>query len=168
MPFWRSLAHLVWTTKNREPLIRPEIEAELYACLVAKAAALGCFVHAVNGVADHVHLIVSIPPKHSVATVVKHLKGSSSHLVNHALPAGPQPFAWQRGYGYLSLGESQCARAVAYVENQKQHHQRNTTNCWLERVDEEEEDGDKPLPTTIGGIIREEPLTYTIFDGLPF
>ncbi len=75
MPFWRSYAHLVWTTKNREPFIRPGMEADLYACLVAKAVEMGCYVHAVNGIADHVHLIISIPPKHSVSDVVKKPEG---------------------------------------------------------------------------------------------
>ena len=84
-----------------------EFEARLYACLVTKAAELGCYVHAVNGVEDHIHLIISIPPKHSVAWVVKNLKGSSSHFVNYVAAPG-STFAWQRGYGYLSLGEGQC------------------------------------------------------------
>lgn len=162
MPFWRSFAHLVWTTKNREPLIRLEIEGPLYAALISKAAELGCYVHAVNGIADHVHLIISIPPKHSVSSVVKHLKGNSSHFVNqvlvsHVLPAGTQPFAWQRGYGYLSLGESQCERAIAYVRNQKQHHAAQTTNSWLERADDEDE-------AEQSGVLRERPAEY----GLPF
>jgi len=64
MSFWRSYAHLVWATKQREPLIRPDLEDRLYACLIDRAAELGCFVHAVNGVEDHVHLVISIPPKH--------------------------------------------------------------------------------------------------------
>ena len=142
MTFWRSYAHLIWTTKRRESLIRPEFEARLYACLVAKAAELGCYVHAVNGVEDHVHLIISIPPKHSVAWVVKNLKGSSSHFVTHVVAPGSS-FAWQRGYGYLSLGEGQCPRAVAYVQNQKEHHRLGTTNSWLERADDEDEGDDE-------------------------
>jgi len=157
MTFWRSYAHLIWTTKERKPLIRPEIEAPLYACLVDKAAELECLVHAVNGIADHIHLVISIPPKHSVAWVVKNLKGSSSHFINHALPPGPEPFVWQRGYGYLTLGESRLPRAVAYVENQKEHHRAQTTHSWLERVDD-----DDAGPTA--SIIREPRATYDLFD----
>jgi REP element-mobilizing transposase RayT len=157
MPFWRSYAHLIWTTKNREPLINAAMEDALYACLIAKAAELSCFVHAVGGVADHVHVVISIPPKHSVATVVKHLKGSSSHYVNHVLGVGAQPFAWQRGYGYLSLGESQCERAVAYVKGQKQHHVMDTVNSWLERVDE---DNEEAYPSERIRVVRETQPTY--------
>ena len=169
MPFWRSFAHLVWTTKDREPLIGPEIEAALYACLVAKAAEMGCYVHAVNGVADHVHLILSIPPKHSVSDVVKNLKGNSSHFVNHKLSPGQQSFVWQRGYGYLSLGESQCERAIAYVENQKQHHQMNTVNRWLEKADEDEAGNDTSgSPSSAIHVLREHQGVYTASDERPF
>jgi putative transposase len=169
MTFWRSYAHLVWATKNREPLIVPEIEAPLYACIVSTAAEWGCYVHAVNGISDHVHVIISIPPKHSVAWVVKNIKGSSSHFVNHALhdysePITGQSFAWQRGYGYLSLGESQLSRAVAYVQNQKQHHQAQTTNGWLERIDENENDHHQPPSAAV----REPQAIYDLSDDLPF
>ena len=166
MPFWRNFSHLVWTTKNREHLIQPAIEGDLYACLVAKAAEMGCYVHAVNGVSDHVHVVLSIPPKHSVSTIVKNLKGNSSHFINHELPTGPESFAWQRGYGYLSLGESQLARAVAYVENQKQHHQAYSTNSWLERVDDDEEDDSRPARPT-DSVLQEERAIYTT-DEMPF
>lgn len=161
MAFWRSYAHLVWTTKNRTPLIGPEIEAALYACLVAKAAELGCYVYAVNGISDHVHLVISIPPKHSVSWVVKNLKGNSSHFVNHELTARSESFAWQRGYGYLSLGESQLARAVAYVENQKSHHAQMNTNRWLEMTDDETDDQNPTLPSHV---IRESGIEYGLDD----
>ena len=62
MAFWRLYYHLVWATKNREPLIRPAIEERLYAYLVHKAAELGAYVYAVHGWTDHIHLIVAIPP----------------------------------------------------------------------------------------------------------
>jgi REP element-mobilizing transposase RayT len=56
-----------------------------------------------GGIEDHVDLIISIPPDHSVAWVVKHLKGNSSHLVNHDVAPDRASFAWQRGHGCLSL-----------------------------------------------------------------
>ena len=59
MTFWRCYYHLVWTTRNREPLIQPDIEKRLYAYIVCKAAELDVYVYAINGCSDHVHLIVS-------------------------------------------------------------------------------------------------------------
>ncbi len=144
MAFWRSYAHLVWATKNREPLIQANIKGDIYAYMVRKAAELGCYVHAINGIEDHIHLVTSIPPKHSVAWVVKTLKGSSSHFVNHTLRPAGLYFKWQRGYGYLTLGEKQCPRAVAYVKQQKERHRQQDVNIWLERYSELDEGPDLP------------------------
>lgn len=63
-----------------------------------------------GGYIDHIHLLVAIPPKHSVAGIVKRLKGSSSYYLNTS-GLSAEPFAWQRGYGVLTLGESQLPRA---------------------------------------------------------
>ena len=138
MSFWRTYYHLVWSTKDREPLINERAERILFGYLNSKAAELGVHVYAINGWIDHIHMVVSVPPKLAVAQVVKRLKGSSSHYLN-TLDLLPEPFAWQRGYGVFSLGESQLDRAVAYVDNQKEHHDRQTTNAWLERTAEADE-----------------------------
>ena len=137
MTFWRLYYHLTWATQNREPLIQPDMEEQLYAYLVRKAAELDVYIYAVNGWYDHSHLVAAIPPKQAVAEVVKHLKGASAHYVNHDMHAAH--FQWQRGYGALTLGEKQKSAAIAYVQGQKQHHQQHTTNAWLERAAEFDE-----------------------------
>ena len=124
-----SLAFRIYEIIN---IIQPQIEERLYAYLICKAAELGVYVYIVGGWYDHVHVIVSIPPKLAVAEVVKRLKGASSHYLNHEMGLD-LPFAWQRGYGALSFGERQRPIAEAYVANQKQHHRDKTTNAWLER-----------------------------------
>ena len=138
MSFWRLYYHLVWATKNREHTITPAVEARLYPYMVSKAAELEVYVYAINGWHDHIHLIVAIPPKHAIAEIVKRLKGASSHYLNYDVRLERQ-FAWQRGYGVLSVGERQRAIAETYVENQKQHHSEQTTNTWLERAEEFDE-----------------------------
>ena len=62
MPYWRLFYHFVWGTKNGEPLIASAWESELHNVIAAKGAALGSFVHQVNGIENHVHLAVSVPP----------------------------------------------------------------------------------------------------------
>ena len=78
-----------------------------------------------------------------------------------------EPFAWQRGYGVFTLGESQRARAEAYVHNQKEHHRQQTTNQWLEHMDESDEPppdtGLERKPTKIG----EQLAKYEIDDRFP-
>jgi putative transposase len=130
--YWRTHYHLIWATKDRLPLITPDRETLLYPYIHGKADALGGIVQAIGGIADHIHLVVSIPPTIAVTDFIKHIKGSSSHHLNqHPMPNSPT-FAWQRGYGVITLGSKQCDRAIAYVHNQKHHHQTHTTIAPLE------------------------------------
>ena len=133
MALWRLYYHIVWATKERMPLITPDIEERLYGYLVGKADYLESIIHALGGVEDHIHLVVSIPPKHSVAEFVRKLKGSSSHHVNSEVLDDSGSFRWQRGYGIFSLGGKQLDKAVAYVRKQKLHHAEGTTISVLEQ-----------------------------------
>ena len=169
MSFWRLYYHLVWATKNREHLIQPETENRLYAYIARKAAESDVYVYAINGWYDHVHLLVAIPPKHAVADVVKRVKGSSSHYLNHAGRLAYE-FAWQRGYGALTLGERQRAKAEAYVGDQMQHHEHQTANAWLERYAEFDE-GPVDAAITLDGVpssLRDESLIYDAWGEPPF
>ena len=134
MALWRLYYHLVWATKEREPLINSDREVELYPYIIAKADALGCIVHAIGGVEDHIHLVVSIPPTLAIADFVKRIKGSSAHFLNQALSASLDKFGWQEGYGVFSLGGKQLEQAVDYVKNQKAHHSNGTAIASLEQA----------------------------------
>jgi len=86
---------------------------------------------------DHVHLAVSIPPSLAVATVVARLKGSSSHLINHAESKGDQTFVWQPEYGVVSFGEKQLPDVVAYIEHQPERHASRRLWDRVERISDE-------------------------------
>jgi hypothetical protein len=137
--------------------------------MVAKSSEMGCYVYAINGTADHVHLVLTIPPKYSVADVVKMLKGASSHFVNQLLSPVELTFQWQRGYGSFSLGHSQLPRAIAYVESQKELHAQQTTSTWLEKSSELDE-GPAEANTTskITNILRESSISYDTEEEMPF
>ncbi len=168
MTFWRLYYHLTWPTKDREPLIQPEMEERLFGYTIRKAAELGVYVYAINGWFDHMHVIVAIPPKLAVADVVKRLKGSNSHDINHEMDLDYQ-FQWQRGYGALSLGEKQRTTAIEYVLKQKEHHQQHTTNAWLERGDELDE-GPADIGIMLDSVpaVQEPPASYDVLGELPF
>ena len=134
MALWRLYYHLVWATKERESLIDNQREARLYPYIVSKANSLNCIIHVLNGTDNHIHVIASIPPSLSIAEFVKRIKGSSSHYLNQNFSDEPK-FIWQEGYGVFSLGAKQLDMAIAYVQNQKIHHQQNTTISMLERID---------------------------------
>ena len=133
MPYWRLFYHVVWGTKNRLPLIESVWEENLYGYIWGKATALGCIPHAINGMSDHSHVAISIPPKLSVATLIGQLKGSSSHHVNERYLNGA--FAWQAEYGVLSFSEKSLSRVLDYIKNQKKHHAENTLNIAMENFD---------------------------------
>ncbi|MGG6297863.1 IS200/IS605 family transposase [Leptolyngbya sp. AN02str] len=130
MSIWRTYYHLVWATRDRIPSITDTVAPELYRYIQAKAESLDCSLHALGGVADHIHLIVSIPPKHSIAFVVKRMRGGSSRHISTEFPG--HRLAWQREYGAFSLGGKQLPDAIAYVENQPHHHATQTLIASLE------------------------------------
>ncbi len=162
MAFWRLNYHLVWATHNREHFITEEIEQKLFPYIINKASKeLDIYIQAINGWYDHMHIVASAPPKYSVSEIVKRLKGASSHHLNHHGAELPYKFAWQRGYGVLSLGEKQKAIAIDYVQRQKEHHKNQTHNAWLERYTEEDE-GPIDIKTVEIGILREERVPYEL------
>jgi putative transposase len=119
---WRTFYHLVWGTRDRVPLIDDERAEMLQRSFRASCHEAGVIVHAIGVMPDHVHLAVSIPPRLAVSDFVRHLKGSASHLVNHAAAQGDAGFAWQGEYGVLTFGERSLQDIVSYVENQAQNH----------------------------------------------
>jgi REP element-mobilizing transposase RayT len=125
----RLYLHLVWATWDRLPLITPEIERRLYRCIESEAQQQGCKVLALNGVADHVHLVVSFPATIAIADLVKQVKGVSSHFVNEVL-APPVQFKWQGSYGAFTVSRWDVDKVVQYVKRQKEHHPAN--DLWLE------------------------------------
>ncbi len=131
MPFYQLYYHLVWATYKREPMITEKVEKLIFGTILNKAKDLGCTIHAIGGVDDHIHVAITIPPKLNVAEVIGQLKGASSHYVNQQL--GPGSFRWQRGYGALSFSSRIMEPIVAYIRNQKVHHRKNTTIAIFER-----------------------------------
>jgi putative transposase len=133
MALWRLYYHLIWATKKRQPLINVDVESKLYSYLIGKADSLSSIVHAIGGIEDHIHLVVSIPPRLSIADFVKTLKGSSAHHLNYSVHDSNTKFSWQEGYGVFSLGSKQLQQAVDYALNQKIHHLNGTAIASLEQ-----------------------------------
>ena len=100
-------------------LIKPAMRRSLYRCIEDQARDLGCTVHALGGMPDHIHIVLRMPTKVSVATLAQRLKAISSKFVHDRLGL---PFRWQEGYGAFSLGRPQVEPVVRYVEHQEEHH----------------------------------------------
>jgi putative transposase len=135
MPYSRLYYHLVWATHQRLPLITPQVREPLYATIHAKVKTLDGITHALNGMPDHVHLVVTVLPKIALATFIGQVKGVSSHAVSSMTT---EPFAWQHEYGVLSVSEIHLPVVVQYVVAQEQHHAENRLNARLELAGAEE------------------------------
>jgi len=120
-PFSQLYLHLVWATWNREPLLTSDIQPRVYAAIAKKCRRLKCEPLAIGGVEDHVHVLVRLHPTVSVAHLVKHLKGSTSHLVNHELRPDAF-FRWQGAYSAFTVRRKDVPRLQAYIRRQAEHH----------------------------------------------
>ena len=114
-----NLVHIVFSTKDRIPLISDEVAPALHAYLAGTARKLECDCFRASGVADHVHLALRLASTVAAAKVVSELKTSSSVWMKEK---GVAQFAWQRGYGLFSVGPADLDALVRYIDGQKLHH----------------------------------------------
>jgi REP element-mobilizing transposase RayT len=133
VPYLQLYYHLVWATKDRHPLLTPQVEPIIHNYLRTKAIGLDAIVFALNGVEDHIHLVVSIPAKISVAKFVGQIKAVASTKFNKAYSDHP-PFFWQAEYGAFTFDRKRLPNFVSYVQRQKEHHAQQTTIPILERM----------------------------------
>jgi REP element-mobilizing transposase RayT len=81
---------------------------------------IGLEIMSIGGVADHVHILFSLPGTITISTAIQKLKANSSRWMNLQC----RGFAWQEGFGAFSVSASQIAATVAYIQNQAQHHRK--------------------------------------------
>src|SRR5688500_16516724 len=123
--FASSLHHCVFATKGREPVLTPALRERLWPYLGGIARKNRMKALSVGGVADHVHILLSLPATISVAKTMQLVKGNSSKWIHDTFPALRQ-FAWQEGYGAFSIGISGIEETCAYIRDQKEHHRTRT------------------------------------------
>lgn len=118
----RIYIHAIWSTKKRLPLISSDIEQELYKHLKQELLKLKCEPYAVNGMSDHVHCLFQLNPKLKVIDIMKQIKGSSAHYLNHHYEN--EHVIWQRGFSAFSVSKGVFPIVKRYIENQKSHHEK--------------------------------------------
>jgi putative transposase len=119
------LLHVVFSTKNRKPFLKPAVRERLYPYINAIAKENKFIVLCIGGTADHMHLLLSLPSTISLADSMRFLKGGSSHWLRETFDE-LRVFSWQEGYGAFSIGESQIERTKEYIRNQEEHHKKIT------------------------------------------
>jgi putative transposase len=113
--------HCIFSTKDRRDTIPLEIHERLWAYLLGIAKNLGINLLAAGGTANHIHLLISLPPKLPLAEAIQKLKANSSRWLGE----NRITFEWQRGYGAFSVSPSQLNAVQAYIRNQPEHHQKH-------------------------------------------
>jgi REP element-mobilizing transposase RayT len=124
-PYTQLYVHLVWATWDRLPLITPDIEPRLYGHIIRKCRELKCVPIRISGIENHTHLLVRLHTTIAVATLVKEVKGASSHLMTHEI-APDDFFKWQGAYGAFTVRKAEVPQIHEYIANQKQHHRDNS------------------------------------------
>ena len=121
--FSHHLFHIVFSTKERIPLITRRIEDDLYSYTCGIARNVGAEILTIGGDRDHIHILAKLRPSDTVAGFVRAIKSNTSRWLRES-STRLSLFAWQAGYSSFSVSESARSAVVAYIKNQKDHHTR--------------------------------------------
>jgi len=117
--------HFVFAVQNRLSLINEGWQTDLYKYISGIIDQQGHKLFAINGMPDHIHVLVSMNPKQAPSDLMYHIKRSSSLWINEMkFVAGK--FSWQEGFGAFSYDKSQVSVIAKYIENQQKHHLKKT------------------------------------------
>jgi REP element-mobilizing transposase RayT len=121
MSYTNLLYHIVYATKERAPFITSDLKSRLHGYLGGIVKGLGGVPIEINGMSEHVHLLVKIRPTIAVSNFLSKLKSSSSSWGKSETKGR---FGWQAEYGAFTVSESQVDRVRQYIRDQEKHHQR--------------------------------------------
>ncbi len=117
--------HVIFAVQNRTSLISPNWEEELCQYITGIVTNQGHKLLAINGMPDHVHVLIGIRPTQSLSELMQDIKGGASKWINEKkLVLGK--FKWQEGFGGLSYSKSQLDTVIKYIQNQEEHHKKRT------------------------------------------
>jgi putative transposase len=117
------LYHIVFSTKDRRPLITLDYEVRLYDYIGGTIRAAGGLSLELNGTEDHVHLLIKLRPDRALSDVLRDLKANATGWMHDVFPS-LKNFSWQRGYGAFTVSHSNVEELRHYIARQKEHHQK--------------------------------------------
>ncbi|MEM7144810.1 MAG: IS200/IS605 family transposase [Verrucomicrobiota bacterium] len=122
----KVVIHIVFSTKDREPFLDESIRDDMFRYLAVVCRGVGGQCYRVGGVADHVHLVTSLPRTVSQSELLGELKKRSSKWMRGVDLERYREFGWQRGYGVFSVNPEELEAVVEYVAGQEKHHEGQT------------------------------------------
>ena len=114
--------HVIFAVHGRESLLQDEWWDSLFRYIIGACKNRKHYVYAINGMADHLHLLIGINPSESLSQLIQSIKLQSSKWINDKYGHGH--FHWQKGYGAFSYSKSQVPIVSKYIANQQEHHKR--------------------------------------------
>ena len=117
------LYHIIFSTKDRRPLITPDYEVRLYDYLGGTIRKVGGISLELNGTEDHVHLLAKLRPDYARSEVLRVLKANATGWMHDVFPS-LRDFCWQRGYGAFTVSQSHIESVRRYIARQKEHHEK--------------------------------------------
>jgi REP element-mobilizing transposase RayT len=119
--FCQLYAHIVFSTKNREPYLGESIRPKVHAYMAGILNQLGCSAIHIGGFVDHIHCLCLLSKNESPARIVQMLKQDSSKFIK-TLDDRLHAFHWQRGYGLFSVSPTHLDAIRNYISGQVEHH----------------------------------------------
>ncbi len=117
--------HYIFAVQYRTGLIQNNWKDDLYKYITGTVAQQSHKLLAINGISDHVHILIGMNPKQAPSDLIYHIKRSSSLWINsNSLVVGK--FSWQEGFGAFSYGKSQVSDIASYIEQQEEHHKKRS------------------------------------------
>lgn len=120
--YTQNFYHTVFSTKHRAMLITPDLEERLYPFMGGILRDLRCTLLSINGMPDHVYLLIHYRADLSHSEMIKNIKGRSSKWINETWPQRSH-FSWQEGYGGFTVSKLAVPEVETYIARQKEHHQ---------------------------------------------
>ena len=128
----------VFAVEGRLSLIRADFKEELYKYITGIVRNNGQKLISINGMSDHIHILIGLKPAMALADLVRDIKADSSNFINRKKWVRGK-FSWQEGYGAFSYGHSQLDTIIRYIQNQEKHHKRRSFRdeylTWLKKYE---------------------------------
>jgi REP-associated tyrosine transposase len=121
----KVILHIIFSTKNREPWLDSGVRSRMHAYLATICRDVDADFVRVGGIADHVHIVTTLPRTVSQAQLIEQIKKTSSKWIK-GFNARYHGFFWQRGYGAFSVSPSQLDAVLEYINKQQEHHRTRT------------------------------------------
>jgi REP element-mobilizing transposase RayT len=121
----RLNVHLIFSTKNREPVLQDAVRNDLHRYMATVLQNFGCPPLLINSIPDHVHILFDLGRTVSISAAVEEVKKSSSKWIK-SQGADYATFAWQAGYGAFAVSESNITAVRTYIADQQRHHRKST------------------------------------------